>query len=323
MTDEIESVRLGRTNLDVPKICLGTTALGDMPNSYGYRVGEQQARETLMAILTGPIKFLDTSRTYAFSEQRIGAAIKELGGLPESFVISTKLDRDMQTNRFDAAQARRSLEQSLDALGMDHVHLLHLHDPEYCSLDEVTGPNGALRALFQMKEEGLADAVGLAAGKVDVMMPLLRDWDFDVLITHNRYTLLNRSAEAMLDFAVGKGIAVINAAPYGSGILAKGSRSGARYVYQESTEEAVRCVRTLEQICDSHGIPLAAAALQFSLREPRITSTLVGISKPERIAQTMQYANWPISDAAWSELLAVPADMRDPEANRAYVPDLT
>ena len=93
-------------------------------------------------------------------------SIRERGGLPKDAILSTKLDRDAERgNRFDAAQARRSLEESLKALGVDRVNILHLHDPEYAAnLSEVTGPKGAIAELFKMKEEGLADAVGLAAG---------------------------------------------------------------------------------------------------------------------------------------------------------------
>ena len=167
-------------------------------------VSAEQARETVRAIFDSPVNFLDTSRNYGFgrSEERIGEVIRERGGLPKGFVISSKLDRDMETNKFDGARARRSLEESLKTLNVDHIQLLHVHDPEYASsLSDVTGPKGALAELFRMKEEGLAHAVGLAAGRVDIMMPLLRDWDFDALITHNRFTLVNRNAEAMMDYA--------------------------------------------------------------------------------------------------------------------------
>src|SRR5919112_3518116 len=240
--DPIQKTRLGRTNLSVSKVCFGTASLGDMPGTYGYGVSESRARETVEAIFSGPVNFLDTSRIYGFgrSEERIGDVIRESGGLPEGFVLSTKLDRDPQTNRFDASQARRSLEESLAALGLERVDLLHLHDPEHAaSLNEVTGPDGALRELFKMRDEGLATAVGLAAGPVGTMMPLLRDWDFDALITHNRYTLVNRNAEPMIAFAHAKGIAVLNAAPYGSGILAKGSGQYARYAYQTATSDVL------------------------------------------------------------------------------------
>jgi D-threo-aldose 1-dehydrogenase len=85
------------------------------------------------AIFDGPADFIVTSRNYGFgrSEERIGAVIRERGGLPEGFVMSTKLDRDMETGRFDAARVRESVEESLPALGLDHIPLLHLHDPEY------------------------------------------------------------------------------------------------------------------------------------------------------------------------------------------------
>ena len=318
---QFETSPLGRTGLSVSKVCFGTSSLADMPDTYGYAVDEDRARETVRAIFDSPVNFLDSSRIYGFgrSEERIGAVIRELGGLPEGFVISTKLDRDPQTNRFDASQARRSLEESLKALGLDRIDLLHLHDPEHAaSLSEATGPHGALGELFRMKEEGLASAVGLAAGPVDIMMPLLRDWDFDALITHNRFTLANRNAEAMIDLARSRGIAVLNAAPYAGGVLAKGSDTYRRYVYQEASGEMLDPIRRIEAICARYGIPPGAAALQFSLRDERITSTICGVSRPERVAQTLEWARWPIPEAAWSELLSLPYSLDDPEATRDY-----
>jgi D-threo-aldose 1-dehydrogenase len=132
----------------------------------GYEVPAEQARETVRAIFDSPVNFLDTSRNYGSgrSEERIGEVIRERGGVPPGFVISSKLDRDMGSGRFDGARARRSLEESLKALNVGHIQLLHVHDPEYASsLSDVTGPRGALAELFRMKEEGLAEAVGLAA----------------------------------------------------------------------------------------------------------------------------------------------------------------
>lgn len=319
--NRIETREVGRTGLRVANIAFGTSGLGDMPETYGYGVSEEQATATIDAIFDGPAPFLDTSRNYGFgrSEERVGAVVSARGGLPDGFVISTKLDRDPETNRFDAAQARRSLEESLAALGLDRVGILHLHDPEYAaSLDEVTGPNGAVAELFRMKEEGLAQAVGLAAGRVDIMMPILRDWDFDALITHNRFTLTNRNAEEMIDFAHGKGIAVLNAAPYSGGVLAKGADSYRRYVYQEASESQLSPVRRIEDICAKHGVPPGAAALQFSMRDPRITATICGVSKPERVRQTLEWAAWEIPDVAWEELRALPFATDDPEATRDY-----
>ncbi|MFC4170649.1 aldo/keto reductase [Microvirga sp. GCM10011540] len=321
--ETIPTTLLGRTNLSVSKICFGTSSLGDMPGTYGYGVDEERARDTITAIFRGPANFLDTSRIYGMgrSEERIGDVIRQRGGLPQGSVVSTKLDRDPQTNRFDAAQARRSLDESLKALGLERIDILHLHDPEHAdSLEGTCGPKGALPELFRMKEEGLVKAVGLAAGSVDIMMPLLRDWDFDVLITHNRFTLTNRNADAMIDFARSRGIAVLNAAPYAGGVLAKGSSAYPRYVYQEASEEVLDPVRRIEAICARHGVPPGAAALQFSMRDERITSTICGVSKPERVEQTIEWACWPIPDAMWEELASLPFSTEDPEANRQYNP---
>jgi len=317
----VDTFALGHTDLHVPKLCFGTSALGDMPDTYGYGVAEEQAKQTIREVFSGPVAFLDTSRNYGHgrSEERIGSVIRERGGLPEGFVLSTKLDRDPETGRFDAAQARRSLEESLEALGLDRVHLLHLHDPEHsASLTEITGPSGALRELFKMRDEGLATAVGLAAGRVDVMMPLLSEWDFDALITHNRHTLVNRNADPMIDFAHGRGIAVLNAAPYGSGVLAKGSEQYARYAYQEATSEVLEPIQRVEAVCRRHGVPVGAVALQFSTRDHRITSTICGITRSERIAQTLEWAHWPVPEELWSELASLPFTRDDPEEARRY-----
>ena len=317
-----ERVTIGATGVTIPRIGFGTSGLGGMPVTYGYDVDEERARATVRAVLERPDGFLDTSRNYASgrSEERIGAVVRELGGWPEGRILSTKLDRDMETGRFDAAQARRSFEASLEALGRERVEILHLHDPEHAAeLGEIAGPGGALAELFRIKEEGLADAVGLAAGRIDVMMPLLRDRDFDVLITHNRHTLINRNAQPMLELAEERGIAVMNAAPYGSGALAKGAAFG-RYVYQEASEEMLAPVRRVEEVCARHGVPPGAAALQFSLRDERIAATICGVTRPERVQETLEWAAWPIGEKVWAELLALPFSTEDPEATRVYNP---
>ena len=312
-----------RMKLKIPNICFGTTSLSSMPDTYGYEVDIERAYATVRAIFDGPVKFLDTSNNYGLgrSEARIGDVIRERGGLPAGVILSTKLDRDMETRRLDAGRARRSLEESLKRLNVDRVHLLHLHDPEHCvSLAEIAGPGGAIAELMKMKEEGLADAVGLAAGNVDMMMPLLKDWDFDALITHNRFTLVNRNAEPMIAYAAANGIAVLNAAPYASGVLAKGADSFQRYVYQEASAETLAPVRKIEAICARHGVPVGAVALQFSLRDPRVTSTICGVSRPERVKETLDWAAWPIPDALWDELKSFPFAVDDPEASREYSP---
>jgi D-threo-aldose 1-dehydrogenase len=320
MTTLLKKLALGRTGLQVTPICFGTTGLSDMPDTYGYSVEIERALATVRAIFDGPANFLDTSRIYGMgrSEERIGTVIRERGGLPPGFVVATKLDRDPESGAFDAAQARRSLEQSLAALGLDKFGILNLHDPEHSrSLDEA---KGALDELLRMREEGFATAVGVAAGRVDVMTPLIENWDIDVIITHNRFTLANRNAEGMIDLCRAKGVAVLNAAPYAGGVLAKGSGGYTRYVYQEASAEVLDPIRRIEEVCARHGVPPGAAALQFSMRDPRIASTICGVSKPERVAETIGWAEFPIPEEVWRELAALPFAVEDPEATRVYSP---
>ena len=169
-----------------------------------------------------------------------------------------------------------------------------------------------------MKEEGLAQAVGLAMGQNDLMFRLLHDWPFDTLISHNRWTLLNRSAEQIFAYAAEEGMAILNAAPYAGGVLAKGSAVMPRITYSPADDVDLEPVRKIEAICADFDIAPGAAALQFSTRDTRITSTVVGVSKPERVAETLAWYDADLPLTGWEALTALPFDMSDPEAHRAY-----
>ena len=315
---------LGATGVSIPPLCFGTSALGDMPNTYGYGVDAERAHATIRRVLEGPLPFLDTSRNYGSgrSEARIGEVLRELGGLPEGAVLSTKLDRDPDTGRFDAARARRSLEESLEALGLDRVQILHLHDPEHAAdPGEAARPGGALEELRKIRDEGLCDAIGLAAGDVEVMAPIVADGAFDVMITHNRFTLVNRNAEALIDLARERGVAIMNAAPYAGGVLAKGVEAHPRYVYQEAGDETLEPVRRVEALCREHGVAPGAAALRFSLLEPRVDATVCGVSRPERVDQTIAWAETALPAALLEALAALPVSREDPEASRVIGSD--
>jgi len=314
---------IGRTGVRIPALCFGTSSLGNMPETYTYEVDEVRAIDTVKTILNSELPFLDCSRNYGMgrSEERIGMAIRELGGLPEQAIVSTKLDRDMDTLVLDASRARRSLEESLEALGISHIDILHLHDPEPAeSVSAITRPGGALDELFKMRDEGICKVVGLAAGDIDVMLPILREREFDIVITHNRHTLVNANAEPLIEHCHQNNIAVMNAAPYCGGALAKGTADFSRYVYQEATDAVMAPLRAVEEICKKYDIPPGAAALQYSVNDHRIHSTICGVSKPDRIQQTLDWANFPIPDAAWSELNELPRESSDPEASRVYNP---
>ena len=314
--------KVGQSDLFVTEVCFGTSPLGDMPDTYGYNVSEERAVRTIKTIIESPINFIDTSRNYGMgrSEERLGLAIADNSFSNNDLIISTKLDRNMQTNKFDYRQAQSSFEKSLRALNVESVPILHLHDPEYASnLEDITAKGGALDFLFSLKDQGLVKVVGLAMGKLEIMEPLLKDRPFDAIISHNRFSILNRQADALFSYAYDNGISIFNAAPYAGGILAKGSAQTNRLVYQEASKEKLTPVYRVEEICRDYNIPLGAVALQFSLRDKRITSTIVGVSKPERIKETISWANFPISKEAWDRLYALPFSTIDPELDRIYL----
>ena len=309
---------LGRTGLHVTPLCIGGAPLGDMPETFAYSAPEDQALATVRAAFESDINFLDTAAAYGNgeSERRIGLVIRERGGLPDGFVLATKGDRDLRTGDFSGEQFKRSIEGSLARLGLDHLQYVYIHDPEHSTYENVMGPGGPLEVLQSYKEQGVIGHIGMSGGPIAMLIRYIETGLFSAVETHNRYTLINRSAEPLLDLCVKMGVAVVNAAPYGSGILAKGPDAYARYAYQDAPAEIVDRTRQLAAVCQEFGVPLIAAALQFSVRDPRVTTTVVGMTKPERVQQTIDLAALPIPDELWARLDAVGYDAVDPEANR-------
>src|SRR6266571_3932915 len=301
---------LGSTGLQVTPICIGTAPLGSMPETFAYEVPEERALATVRAFFagthdkSGSYNFLDTAASYGDgeSERRIGIVLHELGGLPPGFVLATKADRDMQTGIFTGAQMQLSVERSLRLLGLEQLQLVYLHDPGHISFEEAMLPGGPVEVLQQCKEEGLIAHLGVAGGPIDMMIRFVETGLFEAAISHNRFTLLNREAEPLWEVCARWGVAVLNAAPYGSGILAKGPGAYPRYMYNQASPDLLPRARQMEEACERHGLPLAAAALQFSLRDARITSTIVGMTRPERLAETLKLAHQPIPDELWAEL---------------------
>ncbi len=298
---------LGSTGLEVSALCIGCAPLGDMPETFDYSVKEEQALATIRAIFHGPINFVDTAASYGDgeSERRIGIVLREIGGLPEDFVLASKADRDLTTGVFSGPQMRKSIERSLRLLGLDQLQLCYLHDPEHITFEEAMAPGGPVETLQRCQEAGLIANLGVAGGPIDLMTRFVETGIFSVAISHNRYTLLNREADPFWDTCARYGVAAVNAAPYGSGILAKGPEAYPRYMYGQASPEMLERAKKLESICKHHGVPLAAAALQFSLRDPRIASTIVGISRAERLDQTLEFAQLALPPALWQEIAEV------------------
>ncbi len=295
---------LDKTGLAVTPLCIGCAPLGNMPETFAYGVTEERALTTIRAIFASPINFIDTAASYGDgeSERRIGIVLRELGGLPSGFVLASKADRDLHTGEFTGPQMRRSVERSLRLLGVERLQLLYLHDPEHITFEQAMAPDGPVETLLRCQQEGLIEHLGVAGGPIDLMTRFVETDLFSVAISHNRYTLLNTEADAFWNVCQKHGVASVNAAPYGSGILAKGAAAYPRYMYGEAPPAMIERTRQIEALCQRYDVPLAALALQFSLRDPRIASTVVGITRPERVTETVTLAQYPIPDELWHAL---------------------
>ncbi|RLP76811.1 aldo/keto reductase [Mycetocola tolaasinivorans] len=301
---------LGVTGLLVSPVTLGGGPLGSMPENFGYAVSERAGIDLVRAVLASEIRSIDTANGYSQgeSERRIGIAIAEQGGLPDDVLVMTKvdaLDRD-----FSADRVRRSLAESRERLGVEVLPMVHLHDPEYFDFAEIAGPGGAIEALVDARERGEVGHIGLAGGDVHQMSRYLELGMFEVLLVHNRFTLVDRSANGLVDRARELGVGVVNAAVLGGGILADVTGTRTDYGYRPASPETLHAIAEMRRVCANWDTDLATAAVAFSVRDTRFATTIVGISKPERIAGAIAAASLDRPEEFWQELDALLPDSR-------------
>lgn len=306
---------LGRTGLTVTALTVGTSALGNPE-----RVAEAEAQRTLAFALDGPWT-IDTSNGYDDSEARIGRALTAVGGLtaggrPDR-LLATKVDPVKGSADFSGARVRESVRESMDRLGVDHLDLVSLHDPERIPFEVAMAPDGPVRALLELQDSGAVGHLGVAGGPIGLLQQFIGTGHFETVVTHNRYTLVDRSAGPLLDQCAERGVAVFNAAPFGGGFLTAGADGPQSYCYRPATPARLAARQAMAQLCAAHGVDLATAALQFSLRDARVTSTIVGMSRRRQLEETLLRATQPIPDDLWPELEAVapaPQEWLGPDA---------
>jgi len=293
--------RIGQTPLLTSTIIAGASPLGSMPDLYGYGVGESEGVDFVLSLLRSPIRAIDTSNNYGdgASERRIGKALASAGGVPDDFSVITKVDA--AGGDFSGDRVRESFRESTERLGVSSVPLLFLHDPDAFDVEYMASSGGAVDALVRLREDGLAGAIGVATGDTRLLHRYLDLGVFDAILCHNRFTLVDRSADELFTRAVDLGVGVLNAAVYGGGILARPGES-TKYSYRPASRDLLDAIAAMDAVCARAGIDLATAALQFSLRDPRIDATVVGITSERRISSLIASAGVKIPDSVWEEL---------------------
>jgi len=288
-----------------------------------HAVTDAQATGLLDAAWEAGVRHFDTAPHYGLglSERRLGAF---LAGKPRAeFTISTKVGRLLEpwpagADRLDdedfvvpadhrrvwdftEAGVRLSLEESLERLGLESVDVLYLHDPERHDLER--GIAEGLPALAQLREEGRVGSIGVGSMDTAALLAAARSGLADELMIAGRYTLADQSAaDDVLPACVTYGVTVVAAAVFNGGLLATAPGPGSTFDYRAATPDVLARARELDELCRAHGVPLRAAALQFPLRHPVVTTVVAGGAEPEHVRQNVELLATPIPDALWTEL---------------------
>lgn len=310
-----ERARLGRTAVTVTRLGLGT-------NPLGWSTGE--ADEALAAAVietawsTG-VRYFDTAPLYGLGqvERWLGSTLRTRPR--DEFTLLTKVGRLLRPSSSDrgvvpahsgslravrdysADGVLRSLDESLERLGVDRVDIVLIHDPEE-HMDEAI--DGAYVAIDRLRAEGVVGAIGAGMNLTAPLTRLVRSVDLDCVLIAGRYSLLDHSARAdLLPAALARGTSVIVGGVYNSGILAD-PRPGAMFDYEIAPDGIVAQARRMRDVCEAHGIPLAAAAAQFPFGHPAVASVVIGARSPEEVRQNAEHAALSIPSALWGDLRA-------------------
>jgi len=290
---------LGKTGLQISAVSMGAAPLGSMPQQFGYDTPEEQAIALVADICASPIRSIDTANMYGEgrSESRIAAGLKRAGAAAEGILVATKVDG--KDGDYSGPRVLESIKESQARLGMEYLPLVYLHDPEYAPDAGFERPGGAIEALVELRNRGVIGHVGIAGGHVPTMNRLIDTGEFEVLLTHSRATLVDGSANELIDRAKGEGMGVANAAVYGGGLLASRTAPPLYSNFRPARPEILAAASALFDLADEFGIRLADAAVQHSLRDQRIDTTVVGISKRERIPLLLAGLAVRIPDEFW------------------------
>jgi D-threo-aldose 1-dehydrogenase len=298
----MQEVAVGGTGLRVSRLGLGTAPFA----SVFWGNDEQSAVATARRALDAGMTFFDTAPFYGLgeSERRLGTALR---GRREGVVIATKVGRLLEDGpdgevavRFDFGYdaVRRSLESSLDRLGVDRVDIVHIHDPDD-HLDAAV--EGAHRALVELREQGVIDGVSVGTNSVATAATFLARGDLDCVLVAGRYTLLDQTAAPVIRQCAERGIAYLAAGVFNSGVLARPSDE-AWYDYAPVAAPTLDRARQIERVCRRHDVTLPVAALSFVLAHPDVTVAIVGMAAPDEVDDNLGAAVAQAPDDLWTEL---------------------
>ncbi len=296
---------LGRTGLEVTIIGLGTIYIGSQPSEPPRGLDEEIGAQTVEAAIEAGCTLIDTAPLYGGTtvEKIVGNALRNRRDLAAKCTVVTKAGafREGQDHSFDGIL--RSVEASLERLGLEHLDLVYIHDAMDVPMEEVMSEDGALGALRKLQNEGVVRFIGSASNDPPTNTPYIETGEFDAAVVPDAWSLLNQeAAERILPAAKKHNIGISCATPLEVGLLATGPIPGKDYGRRHFSQECLDHVTKIQRLCQDYEIPLLAAALQWCTRHPQVTTAIPGARTPDEAVENVKAAEIEIPEAFWDDL---------------------
>lgn len=294
---------LGRTGLELPILSFGASSLGQEFRS----VKLDEALDSVRVALDCGLNFIDTSPFYGrgMSEVLLGVALR---GVPrESYKLCTKLGRyDLQHFDFSAKRVAESIDVSLHRLGTDHLDVALCHDIEFVPMQQIV--DETLPALRKIQQAGKVRFIGVSGYPMKLFRFILSQTDLDCVLSYNQYTLQNtRFADELLLLLKERGVGAMNAGPFSARLLTNAPLPA----WLKEPEEVKAAARKAAAHCASKGVDIAKLALQFSIANADITTTVAGSANPTNIRNWAKWATEPLDRELLAEVQAIFAPVKN------------
>jgi D-threo-aldose 1-dehydrogenase len=309
-----QKVGMKRVDLELTRLSLGTAPLAGLFKSVDISESDQ----LIHTALDNGMNYFDTAPLYGhgLAEERLG---RILGSVTKPFVLQTKVGRVLNWVEkadsvpwfpdadphiqpvfdYSADGIKRSLEDSLKRLGVDHIDIALMHDAEN-HIDQAI--NIAYPVLADLKRQGIIKAVGIGINFCDVAIEIMKNVDLDIVLLAGRYTLLDQSAQnKLLPYALERKVDITIGGVFNSGVLAD-PKPGATFEYLPASDEIIKKAQDIRAFLSKQGIPLTAAALQFPLRHPAVTSVLTGSRNSKELLANMADFDLELPEDIWIQL---------------------
>jgi D-threo-aldose 1-dehydrogenase len=309
-----QKVGMNREDLELTRLSLGTAPLAGLFKSVDISESDQ----LIHTALDNGMNYFDTAPLYGhgLAEERLG---RILGSVTKPFVLQTKVGRVLNWVEkadpvpwfpdadphiqpvfdYSADGIKRSLEDSLKRLGVDHIDIALMHDAENHIEQAI---NIAYPVLADLKRQGIIKAVGIGINFCDVAIEIMKNVDLDIVLLAGRYTLLDQSAQnKLLPYALERKVDITIGGVFNSGVLAD-PKPGATFEYLPASDEIIKKAQDIRAFLSKQGIPLTAAALQFPLRHPAVTSVLTGSRNSKELLANMADFDLELPEDIWIQL---------------------